>query len=126
MAINYGSEVAQYVDSTKVTCTTGGWTALQVGSQPLKGRRHLHFQIKAAPGGAVALAFANADITNNARGVSSKTFTAPTVAVKGSITYPGNAIVWLPVGENVAVYGRLVQKKGFSDGSVSVAVAEYK
>ncbi len=125
MAIQRGSEVATSVETATKSIGTGAWTALQVGSTPKKGRRHLQIQVKAGPGGACALQFADASYTGSNKGKGTATFTTPTDAAKGSITYPGNSIVWLPVSDNVTVYGRLVQKKGFTDNSVQIAIVEY-
>lgn len=115
MASHYGEFVARVVNQATKTITTGGWTALQVGSAPQKARRHLRIQVRAGVGGACALQYAN--------GVDGS-FTAPTSAAKGGTTIPGNTIHVEPVGDNVTVYGRLVKKKAFSDNSVQLTITE--
>lgn len=118
MANFYGNPVANSISTARVYCPRGAWTALQVGSSPLGNRQWIEFQVKGRC--SLAILFANVDIQGN--------FTAPIAdlpSLKRAIIYPANAIVQLPVGDKVTVYGRAVAKAGATEGGVSVAVAEF-
>lgn len=125
MANHYGETPARHVLQQRINVGAGAWVPLRVGSAPLSNRRHIRMQLKSNPGGAMALAYANATVTNSGRGISSKSFTAPTTGASGLTTIPGNSIYTEPIGDNVEVYGRLVKKKGFTDNSITVIVTEY-
>lgn len=125
MAMKYGDGMAQHVEDARLTVTTGAWTPLQVGADPLKGRRHLRIQILGPSGGALALAYANGVTENNARGVSSTTFTAPTGSAAGRPRIAGGQTVIEPIGDKVEVYGRLILKDGETGNSGQIIVTEY-
>lgn len=125
MALKYGEGIAQQVVTRRLVLTTNAWTPLQYGDDPLAGRRHLRIQVLAASGGCVALQYANGVTTCDSKGVSSRTFTAPTDSPSQYPRVAGGQTVVEPVGENVEVYGRLILKDGVTDNSAQVMVTEY-
>jgi hypothetical protein len=125
MAVNYGGLVAQNVTQGQASINPDGWTLMQVDAAPLNNRRQVRVQLKSNPGGAMAVAYANATISTGASGAQEKTFTAPTTGVAGLTVYPGNQIIIEPLGPNVQLYGRLVKKKGFTDNTVPCVVTEF-
>ena len=107
-------------DTAWVPLTASGSSGVTAGTTPLKGRRHIRYQVKAAAGGALALQY----VQKNADG----TFTTPTASGLTHIAtiYPGNTIVVEPIGDSVQVFGRLTKKKGFTTTSViRVIVTEF-
>lgn len=115
----YGDFIAKYVTqgSTRVPATA--WTLLSAnGSTNLAGRRHIRVFIRGNTGDALALEYVN----KNADG----TFTTPTTSVKLVTVRPGNSYWVEPLGDGVALYGRLVKKVGVTDNYVLVIVTEYK
>ena len=125
MANHYGETPARHIEQQRINVGNAAWALLQVGSAPLNNRRHIRYQLKSNPGGAMALAYANGVNENNSSGVTETTWTAPTTGASGLTTIPGNSIYIEPVGDNVQVYGRLVKKKGETDNSITVIVTEY-
>ena len=125
MAIHYGETPAREVVQQRLNVGTAEWVPLRAGAAPLNNRRHIRIQIKSPPGLALALEYANGVVTNNNRGVSSTAFTAPTTGASGTTVMPGNSIFIEPLGDNVDIFGRLVQKKGETDNSITVIVTEY-
>lgn len=100
-----------------VPLTSGGTGGITTNTTPLNGRRHIRYNIKANPGGALALEY----VAKNADG----TFTTPTTSVKLATVFPGNTTVIEPIGDAVQVFGRLVKKKGFTFSSIRVIVTEF-
>lgn len=121
MAGLYGDFVAKTVAQGDCSVPATAWVPLTgTGNSgtPLAGRRHIRYQIKANPGGALALQY----VARNADG----TFTTPTSAsVKQSTVFPGNTITVEPIGDNIQVFGRLLKKKGFTFNSIRVIVTEF-
>lgn len=129
MANRYGEGVASTVIQGQVALTTSAWVPLvatgeangdTTGKTPLTGRRQARVQIKAAPGGAMALAYG----AKTAQG----TYDAPSStasSVKNATIMPGNTTWVEPVSDAVQIYGRLVKKKGFTDDSIRAIVTEY-
>lgn len=127
MAMSYGDAVARKVIQGDVAVPSGSWVPLTAsgvsgvttGTTPLQSRRHLRFQIKAAPGGALALQY----VAKNLDG----TFTTPTQSglIKISTVYAGQTIEVEPIGDSIQVFGRLSKKKGFTGDSIRVIVTEY-
>ena len=129
MSGNYGDFVAKTVKQGDVAVVATKWVplvgtgsgGLTDGLLPLRARRHLRMQIKANPGGSLALAY----VQKNQDG----SFTTPDadgVPVKLATNYPGNTIFYEPIGDAVQVYGRLYKKKGFTDSSIRVIVTEFR
>lgn len=126
MAQSFGDPVARVVKQGDVTVPATAWVPLTAtgsggvttGTTPLEARRQIRYNIKANPGGALALQY----VVKNMDG----TFTTPTTAglVKVSTVYPGNTTVVEPIGDAVQVFGRLVKKKGFTFNSIRVIVTE--
>lgn len=114
---NYGDFVARTVGAVRIPVVATAWTPLVVDTTPLKSRRHIRYQLKSNPGGAMAVTY----VPKNADG----TFTTPTTSVKLCTVYPGNTTVVEPIGDAVQVFGRLVKKKGFTSNSISVVVTEF-
>lgn len=121
MAGSFNDNVARVVNQGDVAVTASAWvplTANGVLASPLQGRRHIRYNIKSNPGGALALQY----VAKNLNG----TFTNPTAAsVKTSTVYPGNTTVVEPIGDAIQVFGKLVKKKGFSFDSIRVIVTEF-
>lgn len=125
MAAHYGLAPSNRVLQVVFNLKTTEYTALQSGSSPLNNRRHVRIQVQGEAGAAVALAYANGVTTNDSRGVSSTAFTTPTVSVS-NVTFVPGATTWIePLGDKVTIYGRLLQKKGFTENAVKVVVTEY-
>ncbi len=120
MAGNFGDSVAQSVSQGRVNVVTTAWTPLVASSAGTiyPSRRHVRIQLKSNPGGAIALAYVGPN--------SDGTFTAPTTSVKLCTIMPGNSTWIEPVGDKCMVYGKLVQKKGFTSSSIAVVVTEYR
>lgn len=126
MAGAYNDNVARKVIQGDVAVVATAWVPLTAsgsggvttGTTPLANRRHVRFQIKANPGGALAVQYVEKN--------SSGTFTTPTTAsVKTSTVFPGNTMIVEPIGDSVQIFGRLVKKKGFTFNSIRVIVTEY-
>lgn len=129
MAGAYGDFVARRVEQGDVAVTASAWVPLTsgateggngttTGTVPISNRRQIRYAIKANAGGALALQY----VPKNLDG----TFTTPTTAsVKLSTIYQGNSIVVEPIGDSIQVFGRLVKKKGFTQGSIRVIVTEF-
>jgi len=117
----YGESVVNHVIEGQVWCTNSGWTALQVGSSPLKGRKRLEFQVK----GPTGLGIAYVSKSNPASGVpGTGTFTTPTGTTAGHVVIPANSIRQLPVGDEVTVYGRAHAKAGSTATGSKVVIVE--
>jgi hypothetical protein len=122
MAGFYGDFVARTVIQGDCAVVATSWVPLTgtgTTGTPLEGRRHIRFQVKSNPGGALALQY----VAINKDG----TFTTPTAnsgSVKAATIYPGNTTVVEPIGDNIQVFGRLVKKKGFTFSSIRVIVTE--
>lgn len=125
MTNHYGETPAREVNQTVVQVDTSQWIALQVGSAPQNNRRHVEVFPKSVVGGALGLAYANGVVTNNNRGVSSTAFTTPTDIVGNVALIPGGTLHAIPLGDNVTLYGRLINKAGATLGSVRVVVTEF-
>lgn len=126
MAGSFNDNVARTVKQGDVAVVATAWVPLTAsgtggittGTTPLEARRHIRYNIKSNPGGALALQY----VAKNLDG----TFTTPTSAsVKTSTVYPGNTTVVEPIGDAVQVFGRLVKKKGFTFDSIRVVVTEF-
>ncbi len=127
MAGSFNDNVARVVTQGDVAVTASSWVPLTssgvsgvtTNTTPLKARRHIRFNIKSNPGGALALQY----VAKNLDG----TFTTPgaSASVKTSTVYPGNTTVVEPIGDAIQVFGKLVKKKGFSFGSIRVVVTEF-
>ena len=103
-----------------VPLTASGTSGVTANTTPLKGRRHIRYQVKAAPGGALALQY----VAKNQDG----TFTTPTTSglIRISTVYPGNSIVVEPIGDAIQIFGRLSKKKGFTTpDTIRVIVTEF-
>ncbi len=125
MAGSFNDNVARVVKQGDVAVVATAWVPLTAtgtggvttGTTPLQGRRHIRYNIKSNPGGALALQY----VAKNLDG----TFTTPTSAsVKTSTVYPGNTTVVEPIGDSIQVFGRLVKKKAFTFSSIRVIVTE--
>ena len=124
MAGFYGDFSSRHVEQARVVCSTGAWTALQVGSAPKARRRHLEIQVKGKRGMALALQYVNVAISET--GVRS--FTAPTnnaANIKSAIVVSGGTFRVFPLSDDVTLYGRMIAKAGASESSVQVALAEH-
>lgn len=120
MAGSYNDNVARYAIQGDCSIVATAWrplTGTGITGTPLQGRRHIRYNIKSNPGGALALEY----VTKNLDG----TFTTPTTSVKVATTYPGNTTVVEPIGDSLQVFGRLVKKKGFTFSSIRVIVTEF-
>jgi len=118
MAGSFNDNVARVVRQGDVAIVATAWTPLVVSTSPLPGRRHIRYNIKSNPGGALALQY----VAKNLDG----TFTNPTTAaVQLSTIYPGNTTVVEPIGDAIQVFGRLVKKKAFANSSIRVIVSEF-
>lgn len=122
MAGLFGDFVAKTIAQGDIAVTSSAWvplTATGSTGTPLPGRRHIRYNIKANPGGALALQY----VARNADG----TYTTPTTAnlAKLSTVLPGNTTVVEPIGDNIQVFGRLAKKKGFTFNSIRVIVTEF-
>lgn len=127
MASSYGDFVARrviqgdvaVVATTWVPLTASGAGGVTAGTTPLEARRHIRYNIKANPGGALALMY----VAKNADG----TFTTPsaTTNIKTATVYPGNTTVVEPIGDSIQVFGRLSKKKAFTFSSIRVVVTEF-
>src|SRR3989338_4280802 len=111
MALQFGTSVANTVRQAPVFCPTGSWSQL-VGvsgaSAPLKGRQW----IRLAPRGRDTIALALKYVVKNVNG----SFTTPTTSAHDATVIPTTAIHIEPIGDQVAVFGRAVQKGGSSGG----------
>ena len=127
MAGSYNDSVARVVVQGDVSVPSGSWVPLTssgvsgvtAGTTPLRGRRHIRYQIKATAGAALALQY----VVKNLNG----TFTTPTTSglLKVSTVYPGNTITIEPIGDSIQVFGRLSKKIGFTGDSIRVIVTEF-
>ena len=128
MAGLYGDFVAKTVTQGDVNIVATAWTPLISGTsqlyngttvtnQPLQSRRHVRYQLKSNPGGAMAVVYVQKNLDG--------TFTTPTTSVKLATVFPGNTTVVEPLGDAVQAYGKLVKKKGFTFGSIRVIVTEF-
>lgn len=121
MAGTYTEATARVVKQGDIAVVATAWvplTATGVTGLPMQARRQIRYNIKANPGGALALQY----VSKNLDG----TFTTPTTAsVKTSTVYPGNTTVVEPIGDSIQVFGRLVKKKGFTFDSIRVIVTEF-
>jgi len=125
MANTYGALIAQHVIQTTISIGTAAWVPLQVGSAPLNNRRHVKIQLRSEVGAALALEYANGEITTGPSGSQQIAFTAPTASGGNSTLLIGETTNWEPVGDKVTIYGRLVNKAGASENSIKVIVTEY-
>jgi len=112
-----GDFVARTVSQSAVYVQKTAYTALQVGSTPLAGRRHIRIQVKGVVGQALAIAYVAK--------ASDGTYTTPTTDVRLVTVYPGGSIWVEPLGDNVAIYGKMLPKVGVTASSVRVIVTEY-
>ncbi len=125
MAGSFNENLARVAIQGDVAVTAGAWVPLTAsgtsgittGTVPLGARRHIRYNIKSNPGGALALEY----VKKNQDG----TFTTPTTSVKVATVYPGNTTVVEPIGDALQVFGRLVKKKGFTFSSIRVIVTEF-
>lgn len=121
MAGQFNEGVAKSVIQGRVAITASAFVPLVANSDgvtPYENRRHVRIQLKSVPGGAMALAY----VSPNADG----TFTTPTTSVKLLTIMPGNTTWIEPVGAMCMIYGKLVKKVGFTSGSISAVVTEYR
>lgn len=128
MAGSYNDTVAQTVKQGQVAVVATAWRPLvanttvtngnTTGLTPIKGRRHVRYQLKSALRDTVALAY----VTKNADG----TFTTPTDSVKNCTLIAGNTTLVEPIGDAVCVFGKLVKKAGSTTTSIRVIVTEYR
>lgn len=129
MAGLYGDFVAKTISQGDVAVTASAWvplvsgategvTGVTTGLLPLQSRRHIRYQLKSNPGGALAVVY----VAKNLDG----TFTTPTSAsVKTATVFPGNTTIVEPIGDAIQVFGKLVKKKGFAFDSIRVIVTEF-
>ena len=123
---NYGDAVARTISQGTVTVVATAWIPLTstgtagvtTNTLPMQQRRHIRYQIKANPGGAMAVTYVQKNLDG--------TFTTPgtSTSVKACTVFPGNTAVVEPIGDAIQVFGKLVKKKGFSFSSISVVVTE--
>lgn len=126
MTNHYGAVPNNDVNQSKVRIDTANWTALQVGSVPQNNRRHVRIFPKSVVGGAVGLAYAvGVKSTNPTTRQTDVTFTTPTDDVGAVTIVPGGTLHVEPLGDNVCLYGRLINKAGSALGSVDVIVTEF-
>lgn len=127
MAGLFGDSVAKNVLQGDVAVVATAWVPLTAsgtggvttGTSPMAARRHIRYQIKANPGGALAVAY----VSKNLDG----TFTTPGAgtSVKTSTIFPGNTTIVEPIADSIQVFGKLVKKKGFTNSSIRVVVTEF-
>lgn len=126
MANHYGETPAKDVNQTKIQVATNGFTALQVGSAPQNNRRHIRIYPKSIAGGAIGLAYANGVNTVNPTTRQKQTsFTTPTDAIADLTLIPGGVLHAEPLGDNVTIFGRLINKAGATLNRVDVIVTEF-
>jgi hypothetical protein len=121
MAGQYSEAVAKSAVQGRVAIVATEWKPLVAnsdGATIYPARRHIRLQLKSNPGGAMAIEY----VSRNADG----TFTAPTTSVKLCTTMPGNTTWIEPLADTCMLFGRLVKKKGFTSGSISCVVTEYR
>lgn len=112
----YSNKTANSAFEGAVWAATDAWTALQVGTAPVKGRAWIEIQVKGPT--ALALAYAN----KNTDG----TFTSPTGDTRAKIIIPANSVKIIPVSDTLVVYGRAIAKAGNTDNGSKIAVVEFK
>lgn len=127
MAGSYGDFVARTVQQGDVSVPATAWVPLTssgtngvtTSTSPMVARRHVRYQIKANPGGALAVMY----VAKNADG----TFSTPAANtnIKTATVFPGNTTIVEPIGDSVQVFGRLSKKKGFTYASIRVIVTEF-
>lgn len=117
MAGSFNDAVGRVVNQGRVNIIATAWLPLVVDTSPQNARRHIRYQLKSNPGGAMAVEY----VKRNMDG----TYTTPTTSVKLCTTYPGNTTVVEPIGDAIQVFGRLVKKKGFTSSSIVVVVTEF-
>lgn len=123
MSGHFGDATANSAIQGDVAVTASSWVPLiadAASGLPYPSRRHVRYQLKSNVGGAMALQY----VFKNADG----SFTNPgsSASVKTSTVIPGNSTWIEPIGESCMVYGKLVKKAGFSDGSIRVIVTEFR
>jgi len=114
-----GNAVARTVRQSAVAVLTGSWAALHSGGS---GGSELDQRqwIKIQPRGRDTIGIAINYVAKSADG----TFTAPTTTAHDAIVYPTTSIIEEPIGDNIRLYGRAVQRGG-SSGGFKCIVAEY-
>lgn len=112
----HGSPHAKFASQAAVGVNTTAWTALQVGSTPLDQRLWVELQVRGRS--ALALAYANK--------AGDGTFTTPTDSIRNTKIIPAASFKVEPLGDSVALYGRVVPKAGSTQTSVKVIVTEYR
>jgi len=127
MAGSFNDNVARTVLQGDVAVVATAWVPLTASGSggvttnttPLEARRHIRYNIKSNPGGALAVTY----VARNLDG----TYTTPgaSTSVKTATVFPGNTTVVEPIGDAIQVFGKLVKKKGFSFSSIRVVVTEF-
>ena len=123
---NYGDAVARtvlqgdvaVVATAWVPLTASGTAGVTTNTTPLQQRRHVRYQLKSNPGGAMAVVYVQKNLDG--------TFTTPgsSTSVKTATVFAGNTTVVEPMGDAIQVFGKLVKKKGFTSSSIRVIVTE--
>lgn len=118
MAGLYGDFVARTVRQGPATAVTGQWLPLvSSGTTPLSGRRHIRLFARSVVG--VTLG-----VTYTARAADG-TFPVPTDSIKHVTFYLGGSTWIEPIGDNIQVWGRLIQRGGSTVTTMRVIVTEY-
>lgn len=124
MSMSNNDSVARTVLQNQIAVPGTAWvplTASGVAGMPLKGRRHIRYQIKSLPGAALCLQY----VAKNSDG----TFTTPTASGLSHIStiFPGNTTEVEPIGDSIQVFGRMTLKKNASSSinTIRVIVTEF-
>ena len=118
MSMNFGNNVAGYVENGIARVGPGAWVRLiatESRSIPLSRRQWIEIQVKGRMSLAILYTNKNAD----------GTFTAPTTSAHPAKIIPSASIKGEPLGENVMMWGRAINKAGSTDGGLRVIVTEY-
>lgn len=116
MAGFFGNPISRHVSTGAVFCPTGSWTALRAGTSNKENRQW----IKVQPRGRDTIGLAIRYVNKNANG----TFTTPTDSAHPDFIIPTTSILSEPIGDDVTLFGRAVQRGG-SSGGVKVIVGEF-
>ncbi len=125
MAGSYGDFVARTATQGDVSVVATAWVPLTstgtagvtTSTSPMRARRHIRYQLKSLPGGAMAVVYVQKNLDG--------TFTTPTASVKTATVFRGNSIIIEPIGDSIQVFGKLVKKNGFTNNSIRVIVTEF-
>ena len=122
--MNYGNVVAGSMEEGIAKVGPGDWTRLNARSSNqdttdrgnLANRKWIELQFRSI--GALAISYTN---KNN-----DGTFSKPNHNAHIGTIYPANSIIEKPIGENIMMWGRLVNKANASVGGAKINVVEFK